>query len=142
LHITSPTKRSGKTRLLRVVARLVTRPLPVSNITGAGFYRVIEKFRPTFLIDEADTFLADNVELRGLLNGGYDPDTADTIRCHDETREPRLFSLWCPQVIAGIGKLADTTADRCFVIRLKRKLKNEAVKRLQRRELGPFEPLP
>jgi hypothetical protein len=139
LHITSPTKRSGKTRLLRVIAYLATRPIALSNISPAALYRVIEKYRPMLFIDEADTFVVGNDDLKGLLNGGYDLDTANTIRCgEDERREPRLYSLWCPQVIAGIGKLADTTSDRSFVIELKRKLKNETVKPLRRSDTEPL----
>jgi putative DNA primase/helicase len=139
LHITSPTKRSGKTRLLRVLAYLATRSLPLSNISPPALYRVIEKYRPTLFIDEADTFVLGNDELRGLLNGGYDLDCANTIRCsEDEHREPRLYSLWCPQVIAGIGKLAETTTDRSFVIQLKRKLRSETVKPLRRSNTEPL----
>src|SRR5213593_2916380 len=36
--------------------------------------------RPTLLIDEADTFLQGNDELRGILNSGYSRKTAYVVR--------------------------------------------------------------
>ena len=41
-----------------------------TSVTSA-FFRVIQETRPTLLIDEADTFLQGNDELRGILNSGY-----------------------------------------------------------------------
>ena len=57
LAITSPVMRCGKSRLLDLLAQLLPRPLTMSNLTAATLFRVIEKFRPTLLIDEGDTFL-------------------------------------------------------------------------------------
>jgi hypothetical protein len=65
LGIVSPEKRCGKTTLLGVIEALVPRPLLASNVTVAAVFRTIEAHRPTLLIDEADTFLGDNEELRG-----------------------------------------------------------------------------
>ena len=45
-----------------------------------NFFRVIQETRPTLLIDEADTFLQGNDELRGILNAGYTRDTAFVVR--------------------------------------------------------------
>lgn len=59
LAITSPEKRCGKTTTLEVVQALVPRPILASNITAAAVFRTIEVARPTLLIDEADTFLAE-----------------------------------------------------------------------------------
>lgn len=56
LAITSPVKRCGKTTLLHLLSCLVPRPLAVSNLTAATLFRSIEKFQPTLLIDEVDTF--------------------------------------------------------------------------------------
>src|SRR6266566_4019400 len=51
LAITSPQKRCGKTTLIDVLARLVSRPLTTANTTAAALYRTIEAERPTLLID-------------------------------------------------------------------------------------------
>ena len=46
----------------------------------AAVFRVIEETQPTLLIDEADTFLQGNDELRGILNSGYTRKTAYVVR--------------------------------------------------------------
>src|SRR5207244_1991266 len=55
LAITSPEKRSGKTRLLEVLELLVREPLPTANISDAALFRVIEERKPTLLVDEVDS---------------------------------------------------------------------------------------
>lgn len=130
LELKSPEKRCGKTRLLEVLSGLAYRAFPSSNLTPATVYRVIEKCKPCFLIDEADTFLPQNDELRGILNSGHTVRNAFVTRCNSETNEPERFSTWCPKAIALIGKLPSTLDDRAIVISLKRKLTTEAVKRL------------
>ena len=71
LAITSAEKRCGKTTLLDVLGCLVPRPLPTANATAPSIFRTIELLKPTLLIDEADTFLTPNNELRGVLNSGH-----------------------------------------------------------------------
>ena len=41
------------------------------------------------------------------------------------------FSCWCPKVICAIGRLPDTLADRCIVIRMERKREDEECERLR-----------
>ncbi|MGH9412244.1 MAG: DUF3631 domain-containing protein [Terriglobales bacterium] len=120
LAITSPTKGCGKTTLLSVLHALVPRPLIAANLTPAVLYRAIEAAQPTLLVDEADTFLGANSELRGILNSGHTRTAANVYRCVGEDHEPRRFSTWCPQVIAKIGGLPGTLADRSVGVRLER----------------------
>lgn len=70
LGIISPVKRCGKTTLLEVLQGMTNKGLPASNISPAAVYRTIEKYSPTLLVDEADTFLKENDELKGVLNSG------------------------------------------------------------------------
>jgi hypothetical protein len=60
--ITSPAKGCGKTTLLDVLERLVSRPLSTANATVSAIFRIVEQARPTLPIDEADTFLKENNE--------------------------------------------------------------------------------
>jgi putative DNA primase/helicase len=132
LAITSPLKRCGKTQLLIVISALTPRALPVSNITASALFRTIQHFRPTLLIDEADTFLKnDDDDLRGIINSGHTRKTAIVIRNVGDDHQPRTFSTWCPQVIALIGKLSDTIADRSIEIRQQRRAPTETVARLR-----------
>src|SRR5205085_4096102 len=89
LGIESPEKRCGKTTLLSILSRLVNRPVAAANISPSAFFRVIEEVRPTLLIDEADTFLRGNDELRGILNSGYSRKTAYVVRVVSEPWERR-----------------------------------------------------
>jgi len=71
LAITSPDKRCGKSTLLIFLEGVTPRSLLASNLTVATLFRAIEEYRPTLLVDEADTFLKNNEELRGILNSGH-----------------------------------------------------------------------
>ena len=76
LAITSAEKRSGKTRLVEVLERIVDKPLFVSGITPAALLRVIEQRAPCMLLDEIDTMMKVTrklrAALRGLINSGFD----------------------------------------------------------------------
>jgi hypothetical protein len=124
----APEKRCGKTTLLDVVGLLVPRPLSTANITVAATFRTIEAARPTLLIDEADTFLGTNEELRGILNSGHRAG-GRVIRTVGEDFEAKVFSTHCPAAIAQIGKLPDTLADRSIHISMKRRAPGETVSR-------------
>jgi len=99
------------------------RPELASNITGSALFRYVEQVRPTLLIDEADSFVKDNEELRGVLNSGHTKTAAYVIRNVEVNGEhkPRRFSTWAPKAIATIRGLADTLEDRAIMVRLQRK---------------------
>jgi putative DNA primase/helicase len=125
--ITSPEKGCGKTTTLDVLAELVAHPLPTSNASVAAVFRIIEMAAPSLLIDEADTFLKENDELRGILNTGHRRGGQVTRTVGDD-HEPRQFSTWAPAAIAMIGRLPDTLADRAVCVSLRRKKPTEKVK--------------
>ena len=131
LAITSPEKRCGKTTLLSAIYNVCPRALPTSNITVASLFRVVEAYRPTVLIDEADTFLSDNDALRGVLNSGHNRSQAYVLRTVGDDHEPKQFATWSPKAIALIGRLRDTLADRAIAVALRRKLPNESVTRFR-----------
>jgi putative DNA primase/helicase len=126
LAVRSPMKRCGKTTLLDVISRLVLRPLPTGSVTAAALFRVVECYRPTLLVDEADTFLAEADELRGVLNSGHRKG-GQVVRTVGDDHEPRAFSTFAAVAIAIIGNLPDTLADRSITVDLKRRMPSEAV---------------
>lgn len=130
LTITSPEKRCGKTTLLEVIDALAPRAILASSISAAVIYRVVEKYRPTIIIDEADTFVAGNDELRGIINSGHTKASASVIRCEGDNHEPRKYSTWAPMVIACIKLVGDTITDRSIVVSLRRKAKGEHAHKL------------
>ena len=131
LAVTSPAKRCGKTLLLIILGAVAPRRLFAANVTPAVLFRTIEKYSPTLLIDEADTFIRDNDELRGVLNSGHTRTTAVCIRAVGEDHDPRAFSTWCPKAIALIGKLPGTLADRAIEVAMRRRMPGERVARLR-----------
>ena len=132
LALESPEKRCVKTTTLSLVADLVPRHLPAANISPAALFRSVEKYRPTLLIDEGDSFLRDNEEMRGILNSGFTKAAACVIRCEGDDHDPRPFRTWCAKLIALIGTLPDTLQDRSVVVTLRRKLDHEKVERFTR----------
>lgn len=131
LGITSPTKRCGKTTLLEIVSTLAPRAVAASNITAASLFRIVEKYSPTLLVDEADTFLGKNEELRGVINSGHRRSSAFVVRTVGDDHEPCLFSTWGPKAIALIGKLPATLEDRSILVAMRRRAPGEAVERFR-----------
>jgi len=131
LVISSPEKRCGKTTLLSILLKLVYRPLPASNISAAALFRTIETWKPTLIIDEADTFIKNSDDLRGIINSGHTRPTAFVIRTVGDDHTPKQFSTWGAKVIAVIGDVPDTINDRSIVISLKRKFNHEIIEKIR-----------
>jgi len=138
--LVSPTKRCGKTTLLIILYYLTPRSELASNISPSALFRYIEDVRPTLLIDEADSFVGDNEELRGILNSGHTKAAAHVIRSVEINGEhkARRFSTWAPKAIATIRELADTLQDRAIVLTLQRKPRTAATERLRKRDNDEF----
>lgn len=133
LLINSPERECGKSTALQVVEAFVRNGRIASSITPSAVYRFIESCSPTLLIDEADRSLRGNEELNAIINAGHTRRTAIKMlsgKGADGEWKPVEFSLWCPQVIAGIGEFEDTLMSRSIVIGLRRKLTSEQVSRM------------
>jgi len=127
LCITSPTKRCGKTTLLEILSYISPRAISASNATPASVFRILDKFSPVLLIDEADTFLNRRAELRGIINSGHRRSSAFVIRTVGEEHGPRQFSTWGAKAIALIDRLPSTLEDRSIVIELRRRAASEII---------------
>jgi putative DNA primase/helicase len=133
LSVTSPVKRCGKSTLLDLLRALSCRPLKADSISPSGVFRTVEALAPlTLLIDEADTFLADNEELRGIMNSGFEA-SGQVIRVVEVKDEwqPIRFATFAPVALAGIGTLPGTLEDRALPVVLQRKGAAEMVQRLR-----------
>jgi putative DNA primase/helicase len=133
LNIFSPEKRCGKTVLLDVMAPMTPRSLRTENVTPAVLFRLVDSQSPTLLLDECDTYLRDNDELRGLLNAGHKRG-ACALRCEGENNNVRGFKAFAPAVLAGIGELPGTLHDRSIVIPLVRAKPGEVAARFDSRQ--------
>lgn len=142
LHISSPEKRCGKSRVLDSLNLLVPQPWCAVSPSEAVIYRKIEASRPTLLLDEVDTIFTggkdENKEgLRALLNAGFNR-SATVPRCVGPQHEIKDFPVFCAKVIAGIGRLPDTVADRSLPIVLARKTRDQTVDRFRPRDAAEF----
>ena len=133
LHLTSPVKRCGKSRLLDLISATCYQPVITVNISPAALVRVIGDDPPTLLLDEIDTVFgkkaSDNHEdLRGILNAGHQRNRP-YLRCvgvgANQTVE--AFPSFAMAALAGIGDLPDTIEDRSVIIRLRRRAAGERV---------------
>ena len=130
IAITSPEKGCGKSTLLKLLGRLVNRPLKTDNATAAAIFRTIEMVAPTLLIDEANTFLKQSDDLRGVLNSGHERG-GQTLRLVGDNHEPRMFATWAPLAIAMIGQLPDTLNARSIPVNMCRAKPGEKVEPLR-----------
>lgn len=133
LGISSPAKRCGKSTLLDVLRATCHRPLKADNISASGVFRTVEALAPlTLLLDEADTFLGENEELRGVLNSGFER-SGEVIRVVEVRGEhqPVRFRTFAPLALACIGALPSTLEDRAVPVVLQRKGVSETATKLR-----------
>src|SRR5262249_20476545 len=143
LTLTSPTKRCGKTSAMILLLFLTPGSELAANVSTASIFRYIEAEHPTFLIDEGDSFLSANNEMRGILNSGHTKAGATVIRVEEKDGElvTKRFSTWAPKALALIKALPETLADRSVILRLMRKPKAAQVERLRKRDSNEFKRL-
>jgi putative DNA primase/helicase len=132
LNICSPEKGCGKTTLRDVVEMFVPRPLATENLSAAVLFRVAAGYSPTLLADEYDAWLRDNEALRGIMNAGHRRG-GNVLRCEGENNEVRVFDVYGPAVLCGIGQLPGTLQDRSIKIPLQRAKPSELRERFDSR---------
>jgi putative DNA primase/helicase len=90
------------------------------------------------LVDEADTFMKENEGLRGVLNAAHGREGAFVIRTVGEGADlsTKVFRVWVPIAIAGIGKIHPTLEDRSLSIQLHRQNRGEEKEQVPRDSNG------
>ena len=93
----------------------------------AALYRSIEKWQPSFVIDECDEAFVNNPELRQVINSGWTRGQG-VVRCDPDTNEPRKFSTFTAKALASKGRnVPDTILSRAILITQKRRTRGEHV---------------
>ena len=119
LAITSSTPRCGKSSLLRCIGRLAPRPLATSNISAPDPFRVIEKAKPTLLVDEIDQVDEEKAPRAGRYHQLITPPprrgVVRTVAVGDD-HEPRRSAHGADRA-RGHRSPADHRVDRSLVIR-------------------------
>lgn len=129
-NITAPLPNCGKSTLLEYIEMYAFQPLKCDGISAAALFRSMDKWRPTLLVDEVDSFLRDNEDARGVLNSGHRRN-GQIVRVVGDDYEPTPFSTWGAKALCGIGSLASTLASRSIRMELRRKRPLETVANLR-----------
>jgi hypothetical protein len=140
LHISSPVKGCGKSKLFDCLRRLCARPWLVVSATEATLFRKIEEDRPTLLLDELDKMSDEKLEsVTAILNAGFERQ-AIVPRCVPPHQTLAEFRVFCPKAFAGIsnGKLRDTVADRSIPIVMARRRRDQTREKFRAREAEPI----
>ncbi len=93
------------------------------------------------MLDEVDSYMKDNEDLRGLINSGHTRDNAFIIRCTGDDHEPTRFNTFGAKLLAGIGDQPETVMDRAVILKLRRKRPGERVELLRNTPATRFEEL-
>lgn len=136
LAILSPMPGCGKSTLMDLISMLSYRPLMLSSITAAAMFRIIAEHKPTLLIDEADTFLRGNEELRGIINAGYEQGgKVSRVEVVNKKQVVSLFPCYGACAIAGIGGMHKTIQERSVNVVMERKTHADKIERMRKREI-------
>ena len=121
-HISALEYGAGKTRVMELVSLLCPNPQMMAKITGPALYHIIDERHPAPLcLDEADVIFGAGQrgeELRGILNAGYKYNGTITRVSKGEAAD---FSVYCPAMFAGKGKLPKSLDDRSVTIMMTRR---------------------
>ena len=118
LVITSPTKRSGKTRLAEMISFCCSNPRNFAAMTAHTVFRSIEDEHPTIIFDEAETLNSEAAgTMRSVLNVGYR--RGQTVP-RGTTTGIKEYATYCPKVFILIGDVYDTLRDRSITITMQR----------------------
>lgn len=117
MHVSALTYGAGKTRVMKLVNLLCPNPQMMAKITGPALYHIIDERHPAPLaLDEADAIFGPGTraeELRGILNAGYEYSGTITRVSKGEAAD---YSVFCPVIFAGKGKLPPSLEDRSVTV--------------------------
>jgi hypothetical protein len=143
LWITSPTKQSGKTKLLEVLTQLVSKSSGIRiNPTEAILFTATNNGL-SLLLDEVEKFKKSDSDLYGtvmaILNSGFQKGaTVSRMRKNKNGEYKEVnYKTYGPKVISGIANVTDTIADRSIVIKMIRRVRaTETLERFRLRKLA------
>jgi hypothetical protein len=114
----SPVRGCGKTTLLNIIKTLGSKTTKSDHVTAAVLFRLIDRERPTLLLDEADNQdLPNDPTLRAVINSGHHCD-GKIMRFLDGRIQS--FSTFAPLAFATISKLPLPILHRSIVIHMER----------------------
>lgn len=128
LGVRSPVEGCGKSSVLDLIAGMSFRSLKAGNTSAAAAFRILDKFHPCLIIDEADTFINTHDEFIGILNSGHTKDGGHIFRVLGEDHNDITpFAVWGPKAYGMIGTAPATFASRSIPVILERAVKADGL---------------
>ena len=138
LLFTFPERDAGKSTALHVLRWMVQRPYLAVEATGAAAYRIADRLRCTFLLDEADTLFGRSTVLAHIVNESWTNSGAKIPRVGPRG-EVMEFDVYGTQAISMKGlNMSDTTLSRCIICMIWPKLPSEVVDDFNKRDDEEF----
>jgi hypothetical protein len=127
LVLESPVRGCGKTTLLNIIKTLAFKTTKSDHVTAAVLFRLIDRDRPTLLLDEADNQdLPHDPTLRAVINSGHHCDGKIMRYLDGRITE---FSTFAPLALATISKVPLPILHRSIVIHMERSPESETLAR-------------
>jgi hypothetical protein len=107
---------TGKSRAMQVIGGLCYKPCKIAGaVTPAPIYRLIEQFRGTLLIEEANfKDSSEGNEVVKILNCGFEKNNP-IIRCNkDRPSDLQYFDPFCPKIVTTRGAFDDKALESRF----------------------------
>jgi len=112
----------GKTRFLDTLGILHYKPIATSGATtSAPVFRIINKWHPTLIIDEADFQKSDeSQDIIKIINQGYEKNKC-IMRCdQNDASKIQFFDTYCPKILATRRPFQDKAVEsRCITTIMK-----------------------
>jgi hypothetical protein len=128
LVFTFPERDAGKSIAQDVLHWMVLRPYAAVEATGAAIYRIIDRLRPTLLLDESDTLFARSNVLAHIINASWANNRRKVPRVTPSGKTVEEFDVYGAQIISMKGlRMPDTVLSRSIVCLIWPKLASELV---------------
>jgi len=109
----------GKTRFLDTLGQIHYKPINTSGATtSAPVFRIIDKWKGTLVMDEADFQKSDeSQDIIKIINMGYEKGKF-VMRCdQNDSRSIDFFDPFCPKILATRKSFEDKAVEsRCFTL--------------------------
>ena len=128
LVFTFPERDAGKSMAQDVLYWMVLRPYGAVEATGAAIYRIIDRLRPTLLLDEGDTLFARSNVLAHIINASWANNRRKVPRATPSGKTVEEFDVYGVQIISMKKlRMPDTVLSRSIVCLIWPKLASELV---------------
>jgi hypothetical protein len=119
LMATSAEPDSGKTTLLGTVSYLTPKPFNAVEMTGPTLYRVVDREKPTLILDEADDLFKRKTDIKHIINSSWTRGTKIPRQVSiNGNYVTKWFDPFCPKAIGFLeGNVPRNLLSRGIIIK-------------------------